>query len=273
MGFSPEMRRIALVGLTIITVAVFAVGLLGLVHEPTRSARNHLWSKASGPYTVDERVEQFSDRVAERLRPAFTRAGLPYPPGEIAYLAFKDSRVLEVYARQSASHPWRHVKAYPVRGASGRPGPKLAEGDLQVPEGVYRAEFLNANSRFHLSIRLNYPNAFDREMARNDGRTALGGDIMIHGSSSSIGCLAMGDEAAEDLFVLAALVTKEKTHILVSPTDFRVRGREAGVDEPRWVHRLYETLRSELARFHRDADVTAGADATLRTPRDPRSLL
>jgi len=214
-----------------------------------------VWSKLLGPYTVEERVAQYRERVARRLAPAFESAGVPYPPSDVAYLAFKDKRVLEVYARAPASQEWRYIKTYQVQGASGVLGPKLVEGDYQVPEGVYKAEFLNPNSRFHLSIRLNYPNEFDREMAKLDGRTRLGGDIMIHGSSSSVGCLAMGDEAAEDLFVLAALVTKERTRIVVSPTDFRASDSEATGQHPAWVSLLYNEIRSELAQFRRRLDV------------------
>jgi murein L,D-transpeptidase YafK len=185
-----------------------------------------------------------------RLRPEFEAAGLPYPPHEVAYVAFKDSRRLEVYGRAVGAQDWRFVKSYPILGASGRLGPKLAEGDRQVPEGIYRAQFLNANSRYHLSIRLDYPNAFDRRMATREGRTRLGGDIMIHGSSVSIGCLAMGDRPAEDLFVLAALVSKERTRILVCPTDFRLAGHRAPRPEgPEWVEDLYASLRAELAQY------------------------
>jgi hypothetical protein len=39
---------------------------------------------------------------------------------------------------------------------------------------------------------------------KKDGRKNLGSNIMIHGKNCSVGCLAMGDEAAEELFVLAA---------------------------------------------------------------------
>ena len=54
------------------------------------------------------------------------------------------------------------ICVYPVLGASGVLGPKLKEGDRQVPEGVYRVPELNPNSDFHLSLRLDYPNEFDR---------------------------------------------------------------------------------------------------------------
>jgi murein L,D-transpeptidase YafK len=156
-----------------------------------------------------------------------------------------------VYASSERHDAWTPVLAYPIKGMSGRLGPKLREGDLQVPEGIYYVEFLNANSRFHLSIRLNYPNRYDRAQAAIDGRTRLGSDIMIHGMASSIGCLAMGNEAAEDLFVLAALVGRENIVIVVSPTDFR-RGEPAQtIDGPTWLPNLYERLRAELRRYPR----------------------
>ncbi|MGL5631303.1 MAG: L,D-transpeptidase family protein [Azovibrio sp.] len=201
------------------------------------------------PYTVKERLSQYGGEVEQRLRGDFEVVGLAYPPYELAYVAFKDVMQLEVYGRMGADEPWRFVRRYSVLSASGKLGPKLAEGDRQVPEGVYGAEFLNANSRFHLSIRLDYPNAFDREMAKWDGRSRLGGDIMIHGSAVSVGCLAMGDEAAEDLFILAALVSKERLRVVVSPTDFRLPGRSPPAVGVSWAGELYDGIRTELGVF------------------------
>ncbi len=65
--------------------------------------------------------------------------------------------------------------------------PKFKEGDGQIPEGIYGIEYLNPNSKFHLSMKINYPNSFDKEMAKIDNRKNLGGDIMIHGSNKTIG--------------------------------------------------------------------------------------
>jgi hypothetical protein len=53
------------------------------------------------------------------------------------------------------------------------------------------------------------PNDFDRARAAEESRDDLGGDITIPGGSGSIGCLAVGDEAAEDLFVLAPTRAEE----------------------------------------------------------------
>ncbi len=207
--------------------------------------------------SVEHRLAQYGARADARLKPAFQRAGVAYPPAEVALLAFKDTRVVEVYARAAAqadSHadaPWQYIKTYAVLGASGKPGPKLAEGDQQVPEGVYKIELLNPNSRFHLSLRLNYPNEFDLRMGAADGRTHIGSDIMIHGSSSSIGCLAMGDDAAEDLFVLTARVSKERVRVVIAPTDFRMEPPRLTMVEPRWVSMLYASLSEELHQFRR----------------------
>ncbi|HSD39667.1 MAG TPA: L,D-transpeptidase family protein [Rhodocyclaceae bacterium] len=245
------MRRAVLI---FAAVGVSAVLAMAMLHEPTRSAIGFLKAKWHGPYTVDDRLEQFGARVAERLRPSFAGAGLTYPPHEVTYVAFKDERVLELYARNSASDAWRFVKKYAVQGASGRLGPKLVEGDYQVPEGIYKAEFLNPNSRFHVSIRLNYPNQFDRNVAKIDNRVNLGGDIMIHGSSASVGCLAMGDEAAEELFALSALVAKERTRIVVSPTDFRSHGAVGPEAKHSWVPVLYEDIRRELTQYRRESN-------------------
>jgi len=97
---------------------------------------------------------------------------------------------------------------------------------------------------------VNYPNEFDRKMAKADGRTELGGDIMIHGSHYSIGCLAMGDPASEDLFVLAAKTGLKNISVILSPVDFRVRDLPAGINGlPRWTKALYQSIREELGKY------------------------
>ncbi len=244
------MRRVILASLVIGT-AIIAFALIYKVGNPVKIARSVVKAKSSQPYTVEKRVEQFGQGVTARLAPAFAAANVSYPPHEIAYVAFKDQRQLQVYARNKTTQPWRFITEYKVLAASGKPGPKLMEGDRQVPEGIYKAEFLNANSRFHLAIRLNYPNDFDRRMALNDNRTTLGGDIMIHGNQVSIGCLAMGDQGAEDLFILAAQVGKERTRIVVAPTDFRVNKFDASSSAPSWTGELYKNLRAELRQYPR----------------------
>jgi hypothetical protein len=201
------------------------------------------------PRTVAERVQEYGPGARSRLQPYFQRAGVAYPPARLTLVGLKTERVLQVYAA-AGTNGYRFVRAYPILAASGGPGPKLREGDQQVPEGIYPVESLNPNSRFHLALRVGYPNAADRAQAARDGRQNLGGDIMIHGSSVSIGCLAMGDEAAEELFVLAAETGLQKISVVLAPVDFR-SGAEVpkSAQIPGWVGSRYDEIRARLAEL------------------------
>jgi hypothetical protein len=211
--------------------------------------RAHVPPPPPGPPTIADRVAQYGPRARARLAPYFAAAGVPYPPERFVLVGFKRERRLDLLA----SGPGRDlafIRSYPIQGASGVLGPKLREGDGQVPEGVYTIVYLNPNSVAHLSLALSYPNDYDRARAAEDGRDALGGDIMIHGGSASIGCLAMGDEAAEDLFVLAADTGWEHAVVVLSPIDFRRSVLPADYRPPaRWVDGLYRWLWAELARL------------------------
>ena len=59
-------------------------------------------------------------------------------------------------------------------------GHKQQQGDERTPEGVYTLDYKNPNSSFYKSIHVSYPNARDRQSARNRG-VDPGGAIMIHG--------------------------------------------------------------------------------------------
>ncbi len=190
--------------------------------------------------------------VRQRLAPSFEAAGVSYPPERVALIGLKSERVLEVYAA-SADGDFRFICAYPVLAASGRLGPKLREGDAQVPEGIYSVRELNPNSLYHLSLWLNYPNEFDCARAAEEGRNEPGSEIMIHGNAVSKGCLAMGDAAAEDLFVLAALAGINNVTVILAPVDFRQRALpDLPQALPKWSGELYDDLQCELARYRRD---------------------
>jgi len=211
--------------------------------------QNTLDQAIYGPKTISERVQQYGDRVAARLRPDFAKAGVDYPPSKVTLVILKQERLLELYAQSSKTEQpsYRFIRSYPILAESGHLGPKLREGDWQVPEGIYAVESLNPNSHYHLALHVNYPNAFDRTRAESDGRTQLGGDIMIHGSYLSVGCIAMGDSAAEDLFVLAAKIGLPNVRLLFCPFDFRQTKKAlAEPDLPAWAPKLYTDLEQAL---------------------------
>ena len=214
-----------------------------------------LWCAASAvsgcasARTIEEVVRDLGPAARARLAPRFRAAGATYPPRAVTLLVLKEERVLELWADDGAP---RLVHRYPVLAASGALGPKLREGDRQVPEGVYRVLWLNPNSSYHLSMKLDYPNAFDREHARRDGRTGLGGDIFVHGRAVSIGCVALGDPAIEELFVLAADTGVARVKAVIAPRDLRVASARDPEIAAAWAPELYRLVRRELARLRAD---------------------
>lgn len=235
--------------------AALAVGVFALCAGilATSRGRNLAWSsytRLMGRATVEQRLSEVGPAARARLSDAFSAHGIPYPPARVALLAAKEERVLHVYVASNSKAPaWKYLETYHILGSSGTSGPKLAEGDMQVPEGIYRIESLNPNSRFHLSLRIQYPNEVDRARAKVDGRTQLGSDIMIHGGSASVGCLAMGDPAIEELFVLAADVGIENIDVIIAPRDMRIRDRSDLPTEPKWIGELYDEIEVALKAF------------------------
>jgi murein L,D-transpeptidase YafK len=146
------------------------------------------------------RVRAARDTAQPRLESLFRQAGLSYPPGEIFLRVFKLEGELELWARNDGRAPFVQVKTYPVCASSGTVGPKRREGDLQVPEGFYQVSGFNPWSRFHLSLRVDYPNASDRILGEGP---RLGGDIFIHGSCVTIGCVPLGDGPIAEIYLAA----------------------------------------------------------------------
>ena len=111
--------------------------------------------------------------------------------------AFKKEAELEVW-KQNAEGRYVFLKTFPMCRWSGQLGPKMREGDRQVPEGFYSITpgSMNPNSAYYLSFNVGYPNAYDRAW----GRT--GGSIMVHGICSSAGCFSMTDKQIEEIYAI-----------------------------------------------------------------------
>ncbi|HEY3333129.1 MAG TPA: hypothetical protein VGK19_24055 [Capsulimonadaceae bacterium] len=243
-----SIKRVALALLPFLVAAVVFVNRASITDHLPPSIQKMMHPERK---TVDDRVAEFGAGVRARIKPDFDKASVSFPPDRVVLLAIKKTDKMELYAA-SATAPLKYIRSYDIQAASGSLGPKLTEGDCQVPEGVYAIESLNPNSSFHLSLRVGYPNAFDRARAADDGRTNLGGDIMVHGASVSVGCLAMGDQVAEDLFILAADIGRENVNIIIAPVDFR-RGEhvapEALAKMPPWTPTLYAKIKEAMAEL------------------------
>jgi hypothetical protein len=216
--------------------------MAGAFHRGYGRALVHpYYRQVTTPRTVQGVLQDIGPRRRPALASEARRLGLTYPPSSLTLVGYKDENVLEVWARGPSG--WVRYRSYRVLAASGGPGPKLREGDRQVPEGVYRLTHLNPASSYHLSIRVDYPNAFDRARGAEDARADLGGDIYVHGKAVSIGCLAIGDDNIEELFTLVADVGLPNARINLAPG----RRLEVAPGAPAWTRDLYRTIASELA--------------------------
>ena len=122
-------------------------------------------------------------------------------------LVDKSDRLLIAYR---AGQP---IRAYrDIQFGDAPEGHKRFQGDERTPEGRYTIDWRNPQSRFHLSLRISYPNAADLAYAAERGRSA-GGDIFIHGQPNRLpigrmrgdwtdGCIALSNDEIEELWQL-----------------------------------------------------------------------
>ena len=90
-------------------------------------------------------------------------------------------------------------------------------------------------------MKIDYPNATDL------AHGSTGSDIFIHGGSASIGCIAVGDPAIEELHTLVADTGLVRASVTIAPRDFRTVP-PAIVDGPSWVATLYDRIGEDLRR-------------------------
>ena len=217
-----------------------------LIHAMSYSMGKKLdWDQA-----IDNAIARYGLRTEPKLKQFFSQADVAYPPKEVALLAFKKERQIELWARENSEKKWKQIHTYPLTAFSGRLGPKLQAGDHQIPEGVYHLTSFNPYSSYHLSMMVSYPNNFDRLQAIKDGRRKLGGDIFLHGKSLSVGCLAVGDYAIDQLFLLARRVGLSHVKVIIAPNDLRKeKPATANFAQPRWLSELYNQIATALSEF------------------------
>lgn len=112
------------------------------------------------------------------------------------------------------------LAAFPVALGARPIGPKRRQGDARTPEGLYRIDALNPQSRFHRAFHLSYPNLDDLLRAREAG-VAPGGNIEIHGLPPGFadydptvfykdwtdGCIAVSNRSIDELWTRVAVGT------------------------------------------------------------------
>ena len=151
-----------------------------------------------------------------------TAAAPQYTGPEVTRIqVFKKDRVMQLIHNRTL------LKAYRFDLGFAPDGHKFEEGDGRTPEGAYRIDRRNPNSRFHLSLGISYPNATDIAAARARG-VSPGGDIFIHGgprtktpqpkrrfwqtakekpSDWTAGCIAVTDREIEEIYAMISTRT------------------------------------------------------------------
>lgn len=167
--------------------------------------------------------------------------------------AFKRERILEVWAKNDGQQKFRFLTSYPFCETSGTLGPKRKEGDLQIPEGFYRINNLNPQSKFHLSLGINYPNRSDVVLGDT---TNIGGDIFIHGGCVTVGCIPITNEKIEELYTIivdARAADQERIPITIFPAkmndeNFASLKTEHESNHPEWIS-LWNNLKDAYKFF------------------------
>lgn len=148
------------------------------------------------------RVSKAFANKEESLKKEFEAKGFIWPVKHMYIRSFKYDSELQVWVKNVSTDTFSLFKSYKVCALAGTMGPKRMEGDYQVPEGFYYINEFNANSQYHLSLGLNYPNPSDKLLAHP---MKPGGEIYIHGSCVTTGCIPILDNKIEELYILSSL--------------------------------------------------------------------
>ncbi|HEY2649180.1 MAG TPA: L,D-transpeptidase family protein [Puia sp.] len=168
-----------------------------------------LFSQTSNSYNVRfldyqksyPKISEMMSREDDTLQKQFAAKQLIWPARFVYIRSFKYDSEMEVWVKNKQNEKYKLFKTYKICALAGSLGPKRMAGDYQVPEGFYYINEFNPRSLYHLSLGLNYPNASDRMLC---DLSQPGGDIYIHGSCVTTGCIPITDGQIEELYVLAA---------------------------------------------------------------------
>ncbi|MEE9453333.1 MAG: L,D-transpeptidase family protein [Paracoccaceae bacterium] len=138
-----------------------------------------------------------------------TVANTPAVQADLIML-YKSSRKLVLFNNR------KPLGIYMVDLGSSPDGDKGRFGDGRTPEGTYFIDRRNANSAYHLSLGISYPNAEDRAEAAALGLNP-GGDIFIHGGPTrfwdhfkqdwTAGCISVNNREIEEIWAMVPLGT------------------------------------------------------------------
>lgn len=197
------------------TINTISILIFGLVHSLFEAQTDFL--------SDQKRYERVKAAIQEKqnyLNKKLNDNNLSQSNLNLIFVAYKDIDTLDIYAKATQEISYRKILSYRVCSRSGQLGPKRLEGDGQVPEGFYYIDRFNPTSSYYLSLGISYPNLSDKIKSKaND----LGGDIFIHGSCVTIGCMPMTDNSIKEIYLLAVYARNNgQNHIPVYIFPFKM---------------------------------------------------
>ncbi|CAN5455253.1 hypothetical protein BH09BAC3_BH09BAC3_15110 [soil metagenome] len=213
-----------------------------------------------------DRVNKAFSEKGKVVQQQLNEIGLQPDDFHMLVVAYKEEDELEIYVKRKTESIYKKLVSYEVCAKSGQLGPKRKQGDGQVPEGFYHIDRFNPYSYFHLSLGLNYPNDSDRKKSK---AKHLGGDIFIHGSCVTIGCLPMTDEKIKEIY-LYAVYAKNNGQTMIPVYLFPFKMTNANFishkemseykNDEGLIH-FWENLRIGFDKFHKEkVELKTGVD-------------
>jgi murein L,D-transpeptidase YafK len=161
-----------------------------------------------------------ADSVRAVAKPTVVRPTISAPGADSTTTAAFDPRVrVDSILVEKSSHRLslfqggRVARTYLIALGQQPVGDKIRRGDMRTPEGRFRIEARNPQSKFHRALRISYPDSAHRARARQLG-VSPGGDIMIHGLPArqawvgaahrefdwTEGCIALTNQEIEEIW-------------------------------------------------------------------------
>lgn len=148
------------------------------------------------------RVKNAHDAKYDLIVSKLTDLDLKVSEFELLLKAYKYEEHMILYVRNKSEDKWKVYDTLEFCTTSGTLGPKVQQGDMQIPEGYYNINHFNPYSNFLLSLGVSYPNKADIRKRPSEDK---GGAIYVHGGCVTIGCIPLTDDVIQELYILSVL--------------------------------------------------------------------
>ncbi len=164
---------------------------------------------------------------------------------------FKYEKELEIWMKNNGEVRYQLFQTMYLCAVSGNLGPKKYNNDGQIPEGFYEITHFNPKDKYkYLALKINFPNAVDREIAEEPLATT----IFIHGTCETTGDIVLDKEDMEKLYLLCVEMRnrKEVIYIDVYPCRFSKDTEELLLSYPKKNIRFWDNIKDAYWYFEKN---------------------